>query len=94
MSGFCKVEMSKLSFRQMAEAEIGICDDERKRVAAYGRVADYTTTTGKAKHVPAVCAGLEHTSFPGQMRVSSKSLARRTLRVPVIRHFLMRRTFP
>ncbi len=35
VSGFCKVEMSKLPFRQMAEAEIGIFDDERKRIAAH-----------------------------------------------------------
>jgi hypothetical protein len=35
MSASRKVEMSKLPFRQMAEAEIGIFDDERKRVAAH-----------------------------------------------------------
>ena len=35
VSGFCKVEMSKLPFRQMAEAKIGISDDERKRAATH-----------------------------------------------------------
>jgi len=35
MSGFCKVEMSKLPFRQTAEAQIGISDDEWNRVAAH-----------------------------------------------------------
>jgi hypothetical protein len=35
MSGSRKVEMSKLPFRQLAEAEIGISDDEWKRVAAH-----------------------------------------------------------
>ena len=33
MSGFCKVEMSKLPFRELAEAEIGTFDDEWKRAA-------------------------------------------------------------
>ena len=33
MSGFCKVELSKLPFRELAEAEIGTFDDEWKRVA-------------------------------------------------------------
>ena len=36
VSGFCKVEMSKLPCRQMAEAEIGVCDKERKRIATHG----------------------------------------------------------
>jgi hypothetical protein len=35
VSGFCKVEMSKLPFRQTAEAKIGISDDERNRVATH-----------------------------------------------------------
>ena len=35
MSASRKVEMSKLPFRQMTEAEIGISDDEWKRVAAH-----------------------------------------------------------
>ena len=35
MSGSRKVEMSKLPFRQMAEAEIGIFDHEWKRVATH-----------------------------------------------------------
>jgi hypothetical protein len=34
MSGFCKVELSKLPFRELLEAEIGTFDDEWKRVAA------------------------------------------------------------
>jgi hypothetical protein len=32
MSGFCKVEMSKLPFRHLAEAKIGISDDERNEL--------------------------------------------------------------
>ncbi len=35
MSGFCKVEMSKLPFCQTAEAKIGISYDEWNRVAAH-----------------------------------------------------------
>jgi hypothetical protein len=35
VSGSRKVEMSKLPFRQLAEAEIGISDDEWKRIAAH-----------------------------------------------------------
>jgi NAD(P)-dependent dehydrogenase (short-subunit alcohol dehydrogenase family) len=34
-SAFCKVEMSKLPFRHMAEAEIGTSDYEWKRIAAH-----------------------------------------------------------
>ena len=35
VSGFCKVEMSKLPFRQMAEAKIEISDDEWKRAPTH-----------------------------------------------------------
>jgi hypothetical protein len=35
MSASRKVEISKLPFRQMAEAKIGIFDDEWKRVATH-----------------------------------------------------------
>ena len=35
VAGFCKVEMSKLPFRELAEAEIGTFDHEWKRVATH-----------------------------------------------------------